>query len=342
MGVVSSEPYSATETEFALLKLLSATNSVPVFIDEYKPFDMPRYRRNLLHRYMCRLYTGEVEERGRIDQSVMTYRLSAPLCIAGETRPIEPALVERILTANPDKDALSRDPEHARALARIKSVDPGLVTAGLLRFLLGRDTDVDLVHARSLADRALDRREVPFRIRDNITVMMLGLHHYREYSASLGVPLPEPPYQQAIVTLLEDLLEGGGTSVKTGLDYFLEELSLMAVSGTIQHGRHYAYRDGLLALHFPSCHAAYTEHCRRIGYDGEVPDRKSLRRQLVESQRRSGYIRDASARVCFGGRSDRRRAVLVNIQEAKQTLVVDDFPRPDIEDEQDYRSWVPD
>ncbi|MBK7832486.1 MAG: hypothetical protein IPJ56_09120 [Gemmatimonadetes bacterium] len=29
--------YSATETEFALLKLLSSTRSVPVFIDEYKP-----------------------------------------------------------------------------------------------------------------------------------------------------------------------------------------------------------------------------------------------------------------------------------------------------------------
>ncbi|MCG8423335.1 MAG: CHC2 zinc finger domain-containing protein [Proteobacteria bacterium] len=73
LGVVSAEPYSATETEFALLKLLSATNSVPVFIDEYKPFDMPKYRRNTLHRTMRRLYTGEVEERGRADQSVVTY-----------------------------------------------------------------------------------------------------------------------------------------------------------------------------------------------------------------------------------------------------------------------------
>ncbi|MCA9632663.1 MAG: toprim domain-containing protein, partial [Myxococcales bacterium] len=63
-GIVSAEPFSATETEFALLKLLSSTNSVPVFIDEYKPHDMPRHRRNTLHRYMRRLYTGEVEERG--------------------------------------------------------------------------------------------------------------------------------------------------------------------------------------------------------------------------------------------------------------------------------------
>jgi hypothetical protein len=71
-GVVSAEPYSATATEFALLKLLSATNSVPVFIDEYKPFDMPRHRRNALHCYMRRLYTGEVKEQGRADQTLVT------------------------------------------------------------------------------------------------------------------------------------------------------------------------------------------------------------------------------------------------------------------------------
>lgn len=338
-GVVSSEPYSATETEFALLKLLSATNSLPVFIDEYKPFDMPRHRRNQLHRYMRRLYTGEVEERGRADQTVRTYSLAAPLCIAGETRPIEPALVERILTANPDKDALARNPEHARAYARIKSVDPGLLTAGLIRFLLDRPTDVDLVQARSFTDRYLDGREVPFRVRDNITVMMLGIHHFREYTASLGVPIPELPYAGAVQALLDDLLEGGGTAVKTGLDYFLEELSIMAVNGTIEHGRHYVYRDGLLALHFPSCHAAYTEHCRRISYEGEVPDRKSIRRQLVESQRRKGYIREIDARVCFGGRSDRRRAVLVNIAEVKQTLTVEDFPEPSVEDSYSAGDW---
>ena len=67
MGIRSAESFSATETEFALLKLFSSTNSVTGFIDEHKPFDMLRYRRNTLHHYMRRLYTGEVESRGRAD-----------------------------------------------------------------------------------------------------------------------------------------------------------------------------------------------------------------------------------------------------------------------------------
>jgi len=343
LGVVSSEPYSATETEFATLKLLSATNSVPVFVDEYKPFDMPQKKRHVLHRYMRRLYTGEVEERGRADQTLVTYRLAAPLCLAGETRPIEPALVERILTANPDKDQLQRDPRHARAFARLRTVDPTLLAPGIIRFLLGRDTTADLLLAQQVTDRLLARREVPFRVRENLAVMVLGLHHFEEYAQSLGVAVPDLDVEAAVRGMLDDLLEGGGTSVKRGLDYFLEELSVMAVAGSLQCGRHYTYKNGALALHFPSCHAAYTEHCRRTGFEGEVPDRKALRRQLVEAHRHGGYIQALDELVCFNGRDDRRRAVLVDLEAAKRTLTVDDFPQPQPESASSgsYRGWEP-
>src|SRR5690606_40781998 len=103
-GVRDAEPYSATETEFALLKLLSSTRSVPVFIDEYKPYDMQRQRLNTLHRYLRRLYRGEVEERGRPDLKVVSYQLQAPVCVAGEARPTEAALPARIITQNPEKN----------------------------------------------------------------------------------------------------------------------------------------------------------------------------------------------------------------------------------------------
>jgi hypothetical protein len=105
-GVRDAEPYSATETEFALLKLLTSTRSVPVFIDEYKPYDMQRQRLNTLHRYLRRLYRGETEERGRPDLKVNSYHLQAPVCVAGETRPTEAALLERIITSNPEKTTL--------------------------------------------------------------------------------------------------------------------------------------------------------------------------------------------------------------------------------------------
>lgn len=326
LGVASTEPFSATETEFALLKLLSSTDSTPVFIDEYKPFDMPLHRRNLLHRYLRRLYDGEVEERGRQDQKLNSYRLSAPVCLAGETRPIEPALVERMLSANPDKNALQANPGFAEAMRILKEVDLGSLAPGILRFLLANDTAASVAFARGITDDLLEGRSVPIRVRDALIVMVFGLRMFIEYAASRGVPITGMGVVEATNAVLADLLETGGRTVKTGLDRFIEELHVLAVQGKVQHGREYVLEGGRLALHFPSCHAAYTEHCRRIGFEGEVPDRKALRRQIDEAFRQGGYIKALDDLVCFNGRSDRRRAVIVDLDEARGILDVDDFP----------------
>lgn len=328
VGVSSTDAFSATETEFALLKLLSSTDSTPVFIDEYKPYDMPPKRRDLLHRYLRRLYDGEVEERGRADQTLNSYRLSAPVCMAGETRPIEPALVERMIAANPAKTALATNPEFVAAMRAIKAVDVGLLAPGILRFLLGNDTATTLDYARGITDDLLEGREVPIRVRDALIVMVTGLRLFLEYAASRGVAVGHVAADVAVNAMLADLLEAGGRSVKSGLDRFLEELHVLAVQGKVQHGREYVLDAGRLALHFPSCHAAYTEHCKRIGFEGEVPDRKALRRQIDEAFRHGGYVKAIDDLVCFHGRTDRRRAVLVDLEEARAVLDVDDFPGP--------------
>jgi len=327
MGVRSAEPFSATETEFALIKLLSSTNSIPVFIDEYKPFDMPRHRRNTLHRYMRRLYTGEAESRGRADQSVVSYRLHAPLCLAGETRPIESALVERIITANPSKDTLPHNPHFIQAFQKLKTVDLGLLTRGLIRHLLSRDTEADLALARQVVERALAGREVPLRMRDNLIATVCGLIHFKGYAASLSVSIPEFDVSALITSQRDDLLESGGSAVKTGLDLFLEILSTLAVTGSIECNRQYTYSSGHLALHVASCHAAYAEHCRRISYEGEVLDKKALVRQLQENHRRGGYVVDVSRTTSFGHRGDKRRAAFIDLEAAKRLLDFDDLPQ---------------
>ena len=148
--------------------------------------------------------------------------------------------------------------------------------------------------------------DLPHRTRDNLVVMMLGLHHLEEYAAHMGVALPELDAATAVASVLEDTLDGG-SSVKTGFDYFLEELSVMAIGGQLEHGRHYVYKDELLALHFPSCHAAYTEHCRRTDYTGEVIDRKGMRRQIPHPHPQQALLAQ-TASVANPG-AGRRRSV---------------------------------
>lgn len=341
-GVVAADPYSATETEFALIKLLSSTNSVPIFIDEYKPHTMQRFRKNTLHRYIRRLYGGEVEERGRADQTLVTYRLSAPLCLAGESRPTESAVVERIIVSNPEKNKLESTPRYEHAYHAIQQTNPTLIASSIIRFLLSCDTEADMSVAKSITDKLLKNREVPFRVRDNLVVMVLGLHCFEEFAASLDIALPDLQVDLAVDKMLKDILEGGGVSVKSALDYFLEELSVMAIAGTLQHGRHYIYDNGFLALSFGACHAAYCEHARRTALEGDVPDRKAMRRMVVECYEQDGYVKETDALVCFNGRGDRRRAVLIDIEAAKSRLNVDDFPVPEPEVTTGYRRWETD
>ena len=191
-GVKDAEPYSATETEFALLKILTASRSVPIFIDEYKPYDMQRYRLNTLHRYLRRLYRGEVEERGRPDQTVNTYHLQVPLCVAGETRPIEAALLERIVTANPEKVTLDEHPECREALRELKAIDLSLFAPRYIQFCLGRDFDADLEVAREAAGALLAGRKVPVRVVENLTAMLLGVHLFEQFAEACAYrALPE-------------------------------------------------------------------------------------------------------------------------------------------------------
>lgn len=327
-GVKDAEPYSATETEFALLKILTASRSVPVFIDEYKPYDMQRYRLNTLHRYLRRLYRGEVEERGRPDQTVNTYHLQVPLCVAGETRPIEAALLERIVTANPEKVTLDEHPECRQALRGLKAVDLSLFAPRYIQFCLGRDFDADLEVARGAAAALLAGRKVPVRVVENLTAMLLGVHLFEQFAEACAYrALPEDlGVKAAVEAVLADVLETDH-GVKNALDHFVEMLGIMSIQGELRHRTHYVFRDDLLFIHLESCYDSFRQHCRKIDYVGEVVDMKALRRLLRENHRQGGYVAHEGERVYFGASSDRRRAVGINL--AKTDLVSEDDFRTD-------------
>lgn len=325
-GIKDPEPYSATETEFALLKILTATRSVPVFIDEYKPYDMQRQRLNTLHRYLRRLYRGETEERGRPDLRVNSYHLQAPVCVAGETRPTEAALLERIITANPDKTTLTQNAAMRRAHHELRTTDLILFAPRYIQFCLGRDFDADLEVARAAAKVLLAERKLPPRMRENITVMLLGVHLFEEFAKHCGCELPEDlGVEAAVAAVLEDVLETD-FGVKNALDHFLEMLGVMAVQGELKHKVHYVFEDGRLAVHMESAYDAFRAHCKRIDYTGEMVDLKALRRLVVENKKQGGFVVSESERVMFD--SGRRRAVLMDLDKTKG-VTADDFPTPE-------------
>jgi len=60
MGVSKkTDPFSCTETEFPMLRKLSSSSSIPIFLDEFKPSDMNEKRLEQVLRIVRRSYGGE-------------------------------------------------------------------------------------------------------------------------------------------------------------------------------------------------------------------------------------------------------------------------------------------
>lgn len=73
----------AAVTPFALAKTLAATTTIPVFVDEWTRLSR-RDSREAFQGAIPNIYTGGLMERGQVDLTTQTYRVTAPTIIAGE------------------------------------------------------------------------------------------------------------------------------------------------------------------------------------------------------------------------------------------------------------------
>ena len=327
-GVADSLPYGATGTDFTFMKLLSDSESVPVFMDEYKPADMPPARNQFIIRLLRRSYGGETEERGRADRKVDRYRVSAPIVIAGESRPDGGrSLGERMISVVPNRNLLEGDSAYGAVLAELDQIDGGQLALPYIQSTLGEDAEECLEGGRQYAEYLLSEakmdRPLPPRCRDNLAIMAMGLLAFRRFAGKMDVALPEFDAVPAVTAVVSDVADGDA-GPKDGLDLFLENLTALARNEGLIEGRHYASINGRLNIHLRSCHEVYLEHVRRTGATDATNGFPALRRLVRENQERNGYVVEASHPVELDG--GRVRCVEIDLKRAQEVLDVDDFP----------------
>lgn len=325
----SQDAFSVTETKFGLIRLLSATNSVPIFLDEYRPEDMSQRELNTVHRLGRSIYGGEVERRGRANLSVVSFHLAAPLCIGGEARTSDAALIDRLVSVTPDPNTIKTIPAYEEAFRRLERLDLAVLAVPYIRFALGRDTAADLKVATEITDQVLATipggKKVSIRCRDNLRVVVLGLTMFEAFAAAMGVQgLPELDVEAALSASIADLMDGE-EGAKSPLDLFVESCSVLAYNGALVENRHWAVVGGLTCLHLRSCWEVYLEHQRKIGQPVDAGALRPLRRMLRENHQRGGYVKDLAKVVAMGDR--RVRTIALDLDEASKFLDVDEFPK---------------
>lgn len=280
--------YSCTMKEFPMLKLLSSTNAVPVVLDEYKPYDMREGQVMSLSRMLRKLYRGEIEDKGRQDQSVEHYHLQAPVVLCGEAKVKESAVLERVLIAG-FTDQIKKNTACQTAFAALKTLDLQGFMARYIPFCLGVDVEARWRVAETATKAALTVSPVAPRILTNITAMTFGLQLMQDFAAQNNIkPILQLDLAKAVEAQIEEITGDGKGQVKLAIDMMLEQLALMAERDLAKKNIDFAFtkvRDlssdkTYLAIHLKTAVQTFKANAFRIGYDGELLDDGAYSKQM--------------------------------------------------------------
>jgi len=324
VGVVG-EPFSCSDTRYAILYTMSSTSSIPLGYDEYR-----NGRSSQKEYYDTKLrqnYAGIQDQRGRPDLSVVVRRLVSPIFFIGESQPDDPAIFERSVCGSPRKNKLT--PESARYLREL--LDEPLYQLGghLHRWCLSQDVPEMIARARAqMHARLLPllKEPLPPRLRDNMLVVVLGNMLFDQWCDHLGVRLTNRPdlaacFPQMVAAITDSEFGGGVLDI---FDRFLQSCSTYAHLGELKEDIHYALVDGKLCLHLNSCYTAYLQQRRKGGEGDETRGLRALRRVIQEKFESGSYITNPSKRVKLDGRQV--RCVEIDHSLIPDSMEVDEFP----------------
>jgi DNA primase len=336
-GAMPGELGSASSTPFALLRDLSSSNAIPLPLDEYKPNEMRKDQVDLAGRMVKRAWSGDVETRGRADQTVAIYPISTPLAVIGESGLVDDhAASERCLHVNLSPVWLRAHSEAQRAFARVTAADLTAAGVAYLRWTLGADFEAMLAAASAETDAwiaaAGRAASMPPRVRVVLITVAFGLRAVEAWAAHVRAPRVGFDLPAALDAALRGTFEvddKGGVSM-TQLDSFdrwVVDASRMATLGLIREGVDYRWtHEHHVFLHLGNVEAARETWYRSRGSHFMSPGARALRRLAAEKTAvEGGYVVCSNARAWLD--DDRHgRGVTVVPDKIPDAFGADGFP----------------
>ena len=288
LPVFSTERVTAATqvTQFTLMKESASSNLIPMPLDEFKPSKIDKLKINALYNHFRDTYDGHDGVRGRADQSMVTYRLLAPLVVAGEESADEAAIRERSIELLFSKKDLKK-PEYRRAFNRI----------GMNRNLLGD-------FGRTLLKAALETRpaetaqwyaegiskvqgELPSRVISNIACCWCGLRLLEKVCADYRLPwdnvftIPMEACLRYLEYGTNEYLLDGGTNNKSIVEQTFEVMSRMGLSSKTDY--QFSADGSTMYIRLFQIYDQYTKYRRDYAVTGEVLPYAQFRKQLMHS-----------------------------------------------------------
>ena len=295
---MKGEPFDCKDTTFALLSTLGATNSLPVWFDEYKPGDMANYEVKRFHDVLRKTATGSVAQRGNADKTTTEYELKAPAVVSGEQQIQNPAERRRSVMTAFRTSTTQKGTDTRRAFNNLVGnghiengelvlpdgvPDPTNHALAYLRYVTSLDSD-------EIEDRWLRARERVYELRQSwdgehdlddmevqgLQTVVFGWGVYREFAEAHGVDVDELPGTDDLDAALQHVANEAAPSGsrKSHMDRFVELMSRAAAADYLHEGEHYTHvhegkRDEELRINLSQTFDAVSKYCRDHDLDGE-------------------------------------------------------------------------
>ena len=327
----TSEITAASQvTAFSLMREAASSRLIPQIFDEFKPSKMDKYRLFAFYNHLRDSYDGHAGMRGRSDQSITYYDLTAPIIIAGEESASETAIRERAIELLYSKKDLKDE-------NRLKSY-----------IWLNKRHDVLTAFGRSLLDTALKTKpadaltwfkesksafspKMPPRIINNLQCCAAGIRLIDEMCKMrgfswvdvFGMQIDEC-YEHLHIGAREYLLDGGENN-KSVVELTLENMARMGVDNNNEFKM---TKDGNIAFRFNKIYDKYTGWRRNADIRGECLDYREFLKQLKHSDL---YIDYSNVRFESGV----QKAHVLDYTELKKRCNIEDFSITNIPDVND-------
>lgn len=283
-GLTGYSRYNSVDcntTMFSLLMIFSSTSDVPVYLSEY--------RRTLtkigdgLHRLLLLHYDEGIDYRGKVDQTLVKYRLTSPVVIDGNERVSDSALLERAIQIRFSKDTL-RNGSKTTDIQNLKQFDINAIFTRVVLYILSlSDLDIKDIYfnAERLMRQAYPDLKLDIRVRHNHTLLIFGLLVlYQSCGKQFDLDV-----EQICSNSLENITMSTGY-VKLEGDEFIEDFITGIADGSVKYNQFenpiYKWEDdiAIVWINVKTCLPWWIK--KQAGLNTRTLDTASIKSQLKE------------------------------------------------------------
>lgn len=336
-----------SESKFTIQNKLSASLSIPVWLDEFKPSIMAERRLEWLQPILKHSTGTASADKGRSSLDSVGLDYSAPVAISGEQEPQEVAVRRRsVLTKFSSSGKIDEDVEEL-----ISSYNFGQHAVAYYQWLAGlsENTIVSIWEDPEI-DKLIDDLDADLQTseRKTIRTVVSGMILYKMFAKEIGADPDELPDLGDLKRAVEHMVDriGPDGHRRQHIDEYVELVSAAAQDGYLSEGEQYAVIESpkhgtCIGIHMDSTYTAISRYLRDYGLDNvnllSKKDYNDSFRDKSRSER--GYVQahrhNISHKITNGSKGK-----MINIEDASEVL--DGFQKAafidvDDEDERDDR-----